>query len=108
MKFAAFLLAATAVCASAFTPVEYRVQLDVVSDGFDGKFCWFHPRAGAIPGDPATVVLTMQRWRLAASDVFYPVSSQWTRDYGRTWSPTVEHTNTLGRRKLPDGHEEGV
>lgn len=90
------------------TPVEYLVQLDIVSEGYDGKFCWFHPRAGAIPGASPTVVLTMQRWRLAASDVFYPVSSQWTRDFGKTWSPAVEHTATLGRHPLPNGHAEGI
>src|SRR5579862_8595832 len=92
----------------AFVPVDYHVQLDVVSEGYDGKFCWFHPRAGAIPGSVPTVVLTMQRWRLAASDVFYPVSSTWTRDLGKTWSPIVEHTATLGRRPLADGNVEGI
>lgn len=101
------LLAATAADAPV-TPVEYRVQLDVVSEGYDGKFCWFHPRAGAIPGPTPTVVLTLQRWRLAASDVFYPVSSQWTRDLGKTWTQPVEHTATLGRHPLPNGHEEGI
>ncbi|HEY3897152.1 MAG TPA: exo-alpha-sialidase [Chthoniobacter sp.] len=102
------LLWIAARAASAVEPVAYHVQLDVISDGFDGKFCWFHPRAGAIPGDSPTVVLTMQRWRLAASDVFYPVASQWTRDFGKTWSPIVEHTSTLGRRPLPNGYDEGI
>src|SRR5947209_7433225 len=106
VRLALLLLAATA--ALGVEPVAYNVQLDVISEGFDGKFCWFHPRAGAIPGDSPTVVLTMQRWRLAASDVFYPVSSQWTRDFGKTWSPIVEHTDTLGRHKLDNGHEEGI
>ncbi len=91
-----------------FSPVEYRVQLDIVSEGYDGKFCWFHPRAGAIPGSPPTVVLTLQRWRIAASDVFYPVSSQWSLDLGKTWSAAVEHTATLGRRPLPGGREEAI
>ncbi len=103
----AFLLT-LATAALAVEPVKYNVQLDVVSDGFDGKFCWFHPRAGAIPGDTPTVVLTMQRWRLAASDVFYPVASQTTRDFGKTWSKNIEHIDTLGRHQLPNGHEEGV
>ena len=102
------LLLVVAATALGVEPVAYNVQLDVISEGFDGKFCWFHPRAGAIPGDLPTVVLTMQRWRLAASDVFYPVSSQWTRDFGKTWSPIVEHTETLGRHKLPNGQEEGI
>ena len=102
------LVARGARAEAPFVPVEYHVQLDVVSEGYDGKFCWFHPRAGAIPGSSPTVVFTMQRWRLAASDVFYPVSSMWTRDLGKTWSPIVEHTATLGRHPLPNGAVEGI
>lgn len=104
------LLLALATTALAVEPVKYNVQLDVVSEGFDGKFCWFHPRAGAIPGEGpgGVVVLTMQRWRLAASDVFYPVASQWTSTMGKSWSKIIEHTDTLGRHKLPNGHEEGI
>src|ERR1051325_5409790 len=85
-------------CASAFAadkvvkPVAYRVQLDVVNDDFDGKLCWFHPRAGAIPGPMPTVVLTMQRWNVARSDVFYPIASLVSPDLGRR---SEEHTSEL-------------
>jgi hypothetical protein len=101
-------------CASAFAadkvvkPVAYRVQLDVVNDDFDGKLCWFHPRAGAIPGPMPTVVLTMQRWNVARSDVFYPIASLVSPDLGRTWSPVVTHTNTLGRHPRGPKVEEGI
>ena len=46
------LVADVAAAAPPFEPVEYRVQLDVVSEGYDGNFCWFHPRAGppSLPG----------------------------------------------------------
>lgn len=77
--------ASTTGVAAPIEPVGYRVQLDVVSEGYDGKFCWFHPRAGAIPGSSPTVVLTMQRWRFAASDVFYPVSSSGRAQSKRSW-----------------------
>jgi hypothetical protein len=107
MKALPFLLS-LATTAFAVEPVAYKVQLDVVSEGFDGKFCWFHPRAGAIPGEAPVVVLTMQRWRLAASDVFYPVASQWTSTMGKSWSKIIEHTDTLGRHKLDNGYEEGI
>ena len=30
--------------------LDYTIQLDVISSGFDGESCWFHPRAGVIPG----------------------------------------------------------
>ena len=85
-----------------------RVQLDVISEGYDGKSCWFHPRAGAIPGRSPTVVLTMQRWLLAHSDVFEPIHSMDTADLGRKWSQPVEHAGTLGRRSEPGGVEVGM
>jgi len=86
----------------------FRVQLDVVSEGFDGKTCWFHPRAGAIPGSTPTVVLTMQRWNVKRSDVFYPVASRVSSDLGATWSPITEHVDTLGRHRLDAAREEGI
>ena len=66
-------LASIVASAAEVAPVAYRLQLDVVSAGFDGETCWFHPRAGAIPGPTPTVVLTMQKWWLKQSDVFLPV-----------------------------------
>lgn len=57
--------------AAAAAPVAYRLQLDVVAEGMDGDKCWFHPRAGAVPGARPIVVLTMQKWNVKRSDVFY-------------------------------------
>jgi hypothetical protein len=90
------------------SPVSYRLQLDVVSEGFDGQTCWFHPRAGAIPGPVPTVVLTMQRWNVRRSDVFYAIASGLSADLGKTWTPFTEHPATLGRHPLGGGREEGV
>lgn len=69
-------------------PARFQVRLEVVSEGYDGKTCWFHPRAGAIPGEPPTVVLTMQKLNVKRSDVFYPIASLESSDRGRTWSPS--------------------
>lgn len=88
--------------------VGYRIQLDVVSEGYDGKTCWFHPRAGAIPGATPTVVLTLQQLNLKRSDVFYPVVSRFSTDLGAKWSPIVEHTATLGRHRLDATREEAI
>ena len=108
----ALILALTAHAARAAEtpsePVRYRVQLDVISEGYDGNTCWFHPRAGAIPGVPPTIVLTMQKLNLKRSDVFYPVASLESSDLGQTWSPLVEHTSTLGRHPLGNNREEGI
>ena len=30
----------------------YRLSLHTVSKGYDGKMCWVHPRAGAMPTSP--------------------------------------------------------
>jgi hypothetical protein len=88
--------------------VPFRVQLDVVSEGYDGTTCWFHPRAGAIPGKVPTVVLTVQKLNLKRSDVFYPVASRVSADLGKTWTPIVEHTATLGRHRLDASREEAI
>jgi hypothetical protein len=81
----------------------FRIQLDTVSEGFDKESCWVHPRAGAIPGNPPQVVLTMQKAMLVGSDIFYAINDMRTDDLGKTWSAPVEHTETLGRRDEANG-----
>ena len=106
MAFHTAVMAAPAVVP--VTPVAYRIQADVVSDGYDGQTCWFHPRAGAMPGPVPTVVLTMQKWNVKRSDVFYPLASLESPDLGKTWTPIVIHTETLGRHPLEGKREEGI
>src|SRR5690348_10809330 len=85
-------LAASGVAATPVGIVPYQVKLDVVSEGYEpGRTCWFHPRAGVLPGAPPTVVLTMQKLNLKRSDVFYPIASTVSTDGGATWTPIVEH-----------------
>ena len=102
-----FLFLATMAAATP-APVPYTIKLDVVTEGMDGEKCWFHPRAGAIPGARPTVVLTMQKWNTKRSDVFYPVASGETVDLGATWTPFVEHAATLGRHRVDAKREEGI
>lgn len=83
--------------------VGYRVQLDVIHRGYNGKTCWVHPRAGAIPGDPPNVVLTMQKLLLTGSDVFYALNEMRTDDFGKSWQGPHEHGESLGRREEADG-----
>jgi hypothetical protein len=82
---------------------KYRIQLETISHGYDGRTCWVHPRAGAIPGEHPTVVLTMQKLLLTGSDVFFALNELRTDDLGKTWSGPREHAETLGRRNEPDG-----
>ncbi len=83
--------------------VAFDVQLDRIHRGYDGKTCWVHPRAGAIPGAPPTLVLTMQKLLLTGSDVFFALNEMRTDDFGETWSAPREHGETLGRRDEPGG-----
>lgn len=82
--------------------VDYDIQLDTVTSGFDQKTCWVHPRAGTIPGETPIVVMTMQKLLLSGSDVFYALNEMRTDDLGKTWSGPVEH-ETLGRRNEESG-----
>lgn len=103
----ALALLALATTALATEPVGYRIQLDTISQGFDKKTCWVHPRAGAIPGATPGIVLTMQKLRLTGSDIFYALNEMRSDDLGAKWSGPTEHA-TLGRRPDPDGGELGV
>ena len=93
------------------TPPTFRLQLDTIHRGYDGKMCWVHPRAGTVPaaaagraaGDAPSVVLTMQELLLTGSDVFYALNDLRTDDFGRTWAGPTAHPATLGRRDEPNG-----
>lgn len=83
--------------------LPFELKLSTVSEGYDGKTCWVHPRAGAIPGKTPSVVLTMQKLLLTGSDIFYALNDTRTEDHGASWSPITEHAETLGRRNEADG-----
>ncbi|MEN3941731.1 GDSL-type esterase/lipase family protein [Prosthecobacter sp. SYSU 5D2] len=82
--------------------LPYQVKLETVTSGYDGKTCWVHARAGAIPGPTPTVVMTMQKLLLTGSDIFFALNDVRTDDLGKTWSKITQHDETLGRRNKPD------
>lgn len=90
--------------------VDYQLQLDVLSSGYDSSGCWFHPRAGAIPGKTPLIVLTMQKWvyKAGTTDLFMPMVEIRTQDLGKTWSPIIDRSGPLGRVPEPGGIEVGV
>lgn len=92
------------------SPLIKEVQLDTAHSGFDGVYCWVHPRAGAIPGktaqDDPTVVMTMQTLWLKGSDVFGGLNEMRTSDLGKTWVGPYETTFT--HREEPNGITAGV
>ncbi|WP_232105458.1 sialidase family protein [Gimesia panareensis] len=90
---------------------DFQIKLSTATKGYDGKTCWVHARAGAIPVDAPgnshklpIVVMTMQKLLLTGSDVFYALNSMRTDDLGKTWQSPVEQKN-LSRHDLPDGGE---
>lgn len=90
---------------------DFQIRLSSATKGYDGKTCWVHARAGAIPvGAPGNkldnpiVVMTMQKLLLTGSDVFYALNSMRTDDMGKTWQGPVEQ-KSLSRHNLPDGGE---
>ncbi len=81
----------------------FDLKLDTISSGFDKISCWVHPRAGAIPGNPPKIVLTLNKAALAGSDIFAPINEMRSDDLGKTWSKPIEHRDTLGHRNEPQG-----
>ncbi|MCH9655104.1 MAG: exo-alpha-sialidase [Planctomycetes bacterium] len=92
-------------------PLDFQIKLSTATKGYDGKTCWVHARAGAIPvGAPGNqldnpiVVMTMQKLLLSGSDIFYALNSMRTDNMGKTWHGPLEQKN-LSRHNLPDGGE---
>ncbi len=84
----------------------YDIDLTVARQGFDGKMCWVHSRAGAIPpmtggntGGRPLVVMTMQKLLLTGSDVFYALNSIRSSDLGSAWTEPREH-DSFARRSF--------
>ena len=75
--------------------LDYDLQLDVISEGYDRETEWFQPRIGIIP--PTTAVLTMTRARLWGSDIFTALQEMRSDDLGVTWSHPIVHA-TVDRR----------
>jgi len=86
-------------------PLDFTVKLEVAEQALTPEFCWFHPRAAAIPGlglsGKPSVVMTIQK-HLKVSDYY---SGMWTMrsdDLGATWNGPTEIPE-LGWRKKENG-----
>lgn len=73
--------------------LDYRIQLDVPLKALNPDFCWFHPRAAAIPGagrdGQPTVIMTIQK-HLKISDYYSGLWVMRTDDLGKTWTGPAE------------------
>lgn len=70
-------------------PLEFAIQTDIPLRELSADFCWFHPRAAAIPaagsdGGPA-LILTLQK-HLRASDHYSGLYFMRSDDLGATWT----------------------
>ncbi|MFC7524269.1 hypothetical protein ACFQRK_09965 [Parapedobacter sp. GCM10030251] len=86
----------------------YTLKLDVISSGYDGEKVWFHPRAGIVSKEEPQIVLTLQKWWVERSDVFFALSQMISSDLGGHWSAPAEQTATLGRHTVGNGLEIGI
>lgn len=91
----------------------YEIDLTVAGQGFDGKSCWVHARAGVIPAGTAEnpagsplAVMTLQRLQLSGSDVFNALNEQRSTDLGGTWSSPIEHLSFARQPFTWDGHDD--
>ncbi len=91
LALALLLLLASALPADV-TPLPFTVKLDAPLRELHPDWCWFHPRAAAIPGagrdgHPA-VVLTLQK-HLKVSDHYSGLYFMRSDDLGQTWTDPV-------------------
>jgi hypothetical protein len=89
----------------AIKKVPFSVKADVAHRELSNKFCWFHPRAAAIPGfgkdgNPA-VIMTIQK-HLVVSDFYSGMYYMRTDDLGKTWTGPIEIPE-LAWQYEPDG-----
>lgn len=89
--------------------LTFEVDLLAAHQGFDGRSCWVHARAGAIPpdapgndGEGPLVVMTMQKLLLRGSDVFYALNETRSSDLGKSWTRPFEQGSFTRQTFDPD------
>ena len=95
------IVAAAALSVAAWRSAEgqsqgepaFTVKLDVAKQELNPAYCWFHPRAAAVPaagrgGKPA-VIMTLQK-HLNVSDYYSGMWVMRSDDLGETWSGPTE------------------
>lgn len=92
------------------SPLAFEVSADVALQELSPDFCWFHPRAAAIPGlgrdgQPAVIMTLMKH--LAADDHYSGLYVMRTDDLGKTWTGPTEIPE-LGWREGPGGSTAAV
>jgi hypothetical protein len=108
------LLVATNVAFATEPTAPFRIQLDVVHQGWDGVTCFTQARAGIVPrsgGQPPIIVMTTNPLLVTGSDVYQTVHDLRSDDLGKTWTKPTPQPSLGRRQRSPiDGlpAEEGV
>lgn len=92
--------------AGAQATVDYSLELITASSSWDGKRCWVHSRAGAIPpGTPGNetdkplIVITTQKLDIKGTDLFDGLQDFSSTDLGKSWSGP-NRQDGLSRRSM--------
>lgn len=95
----------------AVSQMPFRIERAIPFQGFDGKMCWVHARAGAIPshsagnvGDEPKIVMTTQKLQLSGSDIFYALHSTSTLKNASLW-PKLAEQDVFQRQEFEDSLE---
>ena len=75
--------------------MNYEIQRDKISSGFDGEYFWGQARGGVIPGEPPIGIVTTQRALRSGSDIYYAIAEFRSDDAGSNWHGPVEHTHPI-------------
>ena len=103
------LLTLTGKAAAQPDAPPFAIERSVAIQGFKGKFCWVHARAGAVPAKgnaKPTVVMTLQKLQLSGSDIFFSLNEMLTSNGGKTWTRPVEHKSFARVPFAFDGHKD--
>lgn len=74
-------------------PLRFKVLPEVAFQQLSKDFCWFHPRAAAIPSknknQAPEIIMTIQK-HLKVSDYYSGLYYMYTNDFGKNWSAPME------------------
>ncbi len=92
-------------------PLDYTSKVDVITQHWDGKFCWSQARVASIPGmgknGQPRLITTMQKWFVAHSDFYSGLYTMQSDDMGATWTEPKEES-ALGWRYRKDSVIVGI
>ncbi|MCB9769635.1 MAG: exo-alpha-sialidase [Candidatus Omnitrophica bacterium] len=104
MALLALVLAVGSETSLAFEKVDYEIHLDTVTSGYEGGMCWVHPRAGILPRETPTVILTTQELFVGGSDFYLGLHTFRTENLGKSWEGPIPEPG-LARAIHPSGTE---